>query len=167
MLKLLNILVTSMVVPVQAAWIWTAEVGVAPPRAPMEHYCVAADSVTLQHSRWLVLWVQSPALLSEPGAEVLEAPGIPHSGLLKAGSSLLTLRPSWHQRPLMKDSVGCFPVGLTERHVLCPSVSYHPRSHTTVWGTGQKKKRDFFPCTLSFQGWVQQLPEIPERSPMF
>ena len=141
--------------------------GVAPPRAPMEHYCVAADSVTLQHSRWLVLWVQSPALLSEPGAEVLEAPGIPHSGLLKAGSSLLTLRPSWHQRPLMKDSVGCFPVGLTERHVLCPSVSYHPRSHTTVWGTGQKKKRDFFPCTLSFQGWVQQLPEIPERSPMF
>lgn len=65
-LKLVNILITSMAVPLQR--VSTAEVGgnCSSPGFPWRVTSVGVDSVTFQHSMWLLLWGQSPTPLSEP-----------------------------------------------------------------------------------------------------
>lgn len=116
---------------------------------------VGVDAVTLQHTMWLLLWGQSPTLLSEPWAEVLESLGIPHSGLLKT---------RWLQSPSSqapsRGSLGQVLQAGTKR-LLCKMglgvslwvwwrgmFSVH-RCHTTqevppLYGVQDKKKRLFF-----------------------
>ena len=72
--------------------------GLLLPRVPMEGSSVGADPIALWHSVWLVLWGQSPALLSAPGVEVSASGSWTTSKALRTPCSCL-LRAGWLQSP--------------------------------------------------------------------
>lgn len=157
-LKHLNILVTSMAIPVQTHWILSAEVGDAPPRGPMEGYwggswpclpsalCLAS---TVETAPSPPSWAGSAPPGPGPLPRLFEPPTQVSSGL--AGFSLPAPRrclgAAWNSccqlapQTSMQERVGCFLVGLMEENVLSPWVSYHPSSVTIVRGRSQT--RDF------------------------
>lgn len=144
--------------------------GLLLPRVPMEGSSVGADPIALRHSVWLVLWGQSPALLSAPGAEVSASRSWTTSKALRTPCSCL-LRAGWLQSPSSQapsrsslDSCcqlapknfyaregWVFPVSLMEGHVRSPQASHHPSSPTTVGGSDEK--RDFFRVPSHFKDW--------------